>query len=92
MQRGRSKGLKTVYCAKKRQKTSNTLKVTAAPISMNLSKPVAKMEAVVEKAPRKVKEPVLVIKPAAYAQKRQNQLLELTQGNFYKKSYRKKAC
>lgn len=72
MQRARSKGFKTVYCAKKRVKPISTLKVTTSSGSTQMSKPAAKIEAVAEKAPKKIKEPILVIKPAAYAQKRQN--------------------
>ena len=72
MQRARPKGFKTVYCAKKRVKPVSTLKVTAQSMSAQVSKPAAKIESVAEKAPKKIKEPILVIKPAAYAQKRQN--------------------
>ena len=72
MQRARSKGFKTVYCAKKRVKHTSTLKITSSSASTQVSKTVAKIEAVPEKAPKRIKEPVLVIKPAAYAQKRQN--------------------
>jgi len=35
---------------------------------------------------------MLHIKPALYAQKRKSKLQELTQGNFYRKLVRQKAC
>lgn len=44
------------------------------------------------KSMKKTKEPVLHIKPTLHAQKQGLKLKGLTQGNFYNKVYREKAC
>ena len=51
-----------------------------------------KLSAVSKVARKTPKEPILKIKPVRFAQNQKRQLQELNQDNFYKKSYRGKAC
>lgn len=87
MNNGSKKGYKVPsYVPKKKSKTHMGAHANEGMGPVTLASPT------VEKSVRQKREPMLHIKPALNAQRRKSKLLELTQGNFYKKLGRQKAC